>query len=46
MLQNNPGIVNLITIQHGSHLYGTNTPLSDLDYKSVHVSVGSRDGTV
>jgi hypothetical protein len=24
-------------IKYGSHLYGTNTPTSDLDYKSVHI---------
>ena len=28
---------NIVRIQFGSHLYGTNTPLSDLDYKSVHI---------
>lgn len=28
---------NIVTIQFGSHLYGTNTTSSDLDYKSVHI---------
>jgi hypothetical protein len=28
---------NLVTIKFGSHLYGTSTPASDLDYKSVFV---------
>jgi hypothetical protein len=28
---------NIVRVQFGSHLYGTNTPLSDLDYKSVHI---------
>ena len=27
----------IVRIQFGSHLYGTNTPTSDLDYKAVHV---------
>lgn len=27
----------IVTIKFGSHLYGTSTPASDLDYKSVHV---------
>ena len=27
-------------IQHGSHLYGTNTELSDFDYKAVYVPAG------
>lgn len=30
----------LVRIQHGSHLYGTSTPTSDLDYKSVHLPSG------
>lgn len=30
----------LVRIQHGSHLYGTSTPASDLDYKSVHLPSG------
>jgi hypothetical protein len=30
----------IVTITHGSHLYGTNTPNSDTDYKSVHVPSG------
>ena len=27
----------IVRIIHGSHLYGTNTPTSDMDYKSVHI---------
>lgn len=27
----------LATIRFGSHLYGTNTPASDIDFKSIHV---------
>ncbi len=27
----------VVKIKFGSHLYGTNTPTSDLDYKSVHI---------
>jgi len=27
----------LVTIKFGSHLYGTSTPASDIDFKSVHV---------
>ncbi len=27
----------LVTIKFGSHLYGTSTPASDVDFKSVHV---------
>lgn len=30
----------LVRIRHGSHLYGTNTPLSDQDFKSVHLPSG------
>lgn len=30
----------LIRIRHGSHLYGTSTPASDEDYKSVHIPSG------
>jgi len=30
----------LVRIKHGSHLYGTNTPDSDMDLKSVHVPSG------
>lgn len=30
----------LIKVKFGSHLYGTNTPESDTDYKSVHVPNG------
>lgn len=32
---------NLVTIKFGSHLYGTATPASDLDYKSVFVPPAS-----
>lgn len=28
---------NIVTIKHGSHLYGTSTPASDVDYKSVFI---------
>src|ERR1700722_12924 len=28
---------NIVTIKFGSHLYGTSTPASDIDYKSVFV---------
>jgi hypothetical protein len=28
---------NIVTIRFGSHLYGTSTPMSDIDYKSVFV---------
>jgi hypothetical protein len=31
----------LVRILHGSHLYGTSTPDSDHDYKSVHVPSGA-----
>jgi hypothetical protein len=30
----------IVRVQHGSHLYGTNTPTSDLDYKGVHIPSG------
>jgi len=30
----------LVTIQHGSHLYGTSTPSSDTDLKGVHLPSG------
>jgi hypothetical protein len=30
----------ILRIKHGSHLYGTNTPTSDLDYKEVYVPSG------
>jgi hypothetical protein len=30
----------LVRVQHGSHLYGTSTPASDLDFKSVHIPSG------
>lgn len=32
----------LIKVQFGSHLYGTNTPESDTDYKSVHIPSGNQ----
>lgn len=31
----------LVRIRHGSHLYGTNTPTSDLDYKGVFLPAGA-----
>lgn len=31
----------LVKVVHGSHLYGTSTPLSDLDYKGVHLPDGT-----
>lgn len=30
----------IVRIQHGSHLYGTSTPASDQDFKSVHLPSG------
>jgi hypothetical protein len=30
----------IVRVQHGSHLYGTNTPSSDLDFKGVHIPSG------
>ena len=30
----------VVKIKFGSHLYGTNMPTSDLDYKSVYVPEG------
>ena len=30
----------IFRIKHGSHMYGTNTPSSDLDYKAVHLPAG------
>jgi hypothetical protein len=30
----------IVRVQHGSHLYGTSTPASDLDYKGVHIPSG------
>jgi hypothetical protein len=30
----------LVRVLHGSHLYGTNTPTSDLDFKGVHLPSG------
>lgn len=35
-----PPTKQIIRIQHGSHLYGTNTPSSDLDYKGVFLPAG------
>jgi hypothetical protein len=34
------GVRNIVRVQHGSHLYGTNTPASDLDFKGVHIPSG------
>jgi predicted nucleotidyltransferase len=31
---------NILTMRFGSHLYGTNTPVSDMDYKSLFVPSG------
>lgn len=31
------GVVQLVRIAHGSHLYGTSTPASDQDFKGVHL---------
>jgi len=33
-------VTELVKIMHGSHLYGTSTPFSDLDYKAVHLPAG------
>jgi hypothetical protein len=30
----------IVRVQHGSHLYGTSTPASDLDFKGVHIPSG------
>jgi hypothetical protein len=30
----------LVRVKHGSHLYGTSTPSSDLDFKGVHIPSG------
>lgn len=30
-------MTNIVTIKFGSHLYGTSTPASDLDYKSIFI---------
>jgi len=30
----------LVKVKHGSHLYGTSTPASDLDFKGVHLPSG------
>jgi hypothetical protein len=32
-----PELRQIVRVQHGSHLYGTNSETSDLDYKGVHV---------
>ena len=32
-----PESVTLVRMQFGSHVYGTNTPASDLDFKAVHL---------
>src|ERR1700691_2658395 len=29
----------IVKMQFGSHIYGTNLPTSDLDYKAVHIPV-------
>lgn len=29
--------ISIVRVKHGSHLYGTSTPASDTDYKSVHI---------
>jgi hypothetical protein len=34
------GVRQIVRVQHGSHLYGTNTPSSDMDYKGVHIPSG------
>jgi hypothetical protein len=33
-------VVQLVRIAHGSHLFGTSTPLSDQDFKGVHLPSG------
>jgi hypothetical protein len=33
-------VTKLIRVKHGSNLYGTNTPTSDLDFKGVHLPSG------
>jgi hypothetical protein len=33
-------ITTLVRVKHGSHLYGTSTPQSDQDFKSVHLPSG------
>lgn len=35
------GTRNLVRIKFGSHLYGTATPASDIDFKSIHVPAAS-----
>ena len=30
-------VQNIVRVKFGSHLYGTNTPESDLDYKAIHI---------
>jgi len=34
------GVRQLVRVKHGSHLYGTNTPTSDQDFKGVHLPSG------
>lgn len=33
-------VIQLVRVKHGSNLYGTNTPKSDLDFKGVHLPSG------
>lgn len=33
-------VYQLVKVRHGSHLYGTSTPQSDLDFKGVHLPSG------
>ncbi len=33
-------ILTLVKLKHGSHLYGTSTPISDDDFKGVHIPSG------
>jgi len=33
-------VIQLVRVKHGSNLYGTNTPTSDLDFKGVHLPSG------
>jgi hypothetical protein len=34
------GTRSIVRVRHGSHLYGTSTPTSDLDFKGVHIPSG------
>lgn len=34
-------VIQLVRVRHGSHLYGTSTPLSDQDFKGVHIPSGT-----